>query len=186
MSRHTKNIRTQDDVHKACGAKRIGWDSDDESDEEPEFGSSNIEVEEEYRLLRLAADYLYKEKRLVELQRMCFMALTSRVFRKKQEIHRECRFLALQVCMAKGDSFFAYNLARALLLSNLHNNRVWNLFIQVNRSSYSFGHFQRAQLFRLSRLLGQVVIIRLGSNQIKEVSSSLNCSWSYTLPLIKT
>ena len=37
----------------------------------------------------------------------------------------------LQVCMAKGDSYFGYNLARALLLSNLYNNRIWNLFIQV-------------------------------------------------------
>jgi general transcription factor 3C polypeptide 3 (transcription factor C subunit 4) len=124
--------RSRDEVYKACGAKRIGWDSEEESaDEEPEFGSSSINPEEEYRLLRLAADYLLRQNRLVELERLCFTALTSPLFRKKPDIHRECRFLTLQVCMAKGDSYYAYNLARSLLLSHLNNSRVWNLFIQV-------------------------------------------------------
>lgn len=135
MMRHAKNIRSRDEVLKACGAKPtgIGWDSEEESaDEDPEFGSSSVAVEEEYRLLRMAADYLYEKKRLVELQRLCFMSMTSPVFRKKPNIHRECRFLTLQVCMAKGDTYYAYNLARALLMGgNLNNNRVWNLFIQV-------------------------------------------------------
>ena len=125
-------FRSRDEVYKACGAKRIGWESDEESaDEEREYGTSSIEAEEEYRLLRLAAQYLLEKDRLVELERLCFMALTSPLFRKKMDILRQCRFLTLQVCMLKGDSYYAYNLARSLLLSNLKNNLVWNLFIQV-------------------------------------------------------
>ena len=41
MMRHAKNIRSRDEVLKACGAKPtgIGWDSEEESaDEDPEFG----------------------------------------------------------------------------------------------------------------------------------------------------
>ncbi len=134
MMRHARNIRSKDEIYKACGAKKIGWESEEESaDEELEFGTSSIELQEEYRLLRITADYLFKENRLVELERICFMALTSPLFRKKREINREIQFLTLQVCLTKGDSYYAYNLARSLLLrfNNLYNNRVWNLLIQV-------------------------------------------------------
>ena len=114
--------------------KKIGWESEEETDDdELEFGTSSVEMQEEYRLLRIAADYLYKENRLVELERICFTALTSPLFRKKREIIREIQFLTLQVCLTKGDSYYAYNLARSLLLrfNNLYNNRAWNLLIQV-------------------------------------------------------
>lgn len=134
MMRHARNIRSKDEIYKACGAKKIGWESEEESaDEELEFGTSSVELLEEYRLLRLAAEYLFKERRLVELERICFMALTSPLFRKKREVYREIQFLTLQVCLSKGDSYYAYNLARSLLLrgNNLYNNRVWNLLIQV-------------------------------------------------------
>ena len=134
MMRHARNIRSKDEVYKACGAKKIGWESEEETDDdELEFGTSSVEMQEEYRLLRIAADYLYKENRLVELERICFTALTSPLFRKKREIIREIQFLTLQVCLTKGDSYYAYNLARSLLLrfNNLYNNRAWNLLIQV-------------------------------------------------------
>lgn len=135
MMRHAKKITSKDEVHKACGAKKIGWESEeDEDEEEPEFGSTSIELDEEYRLFRLAAGYLFKENRLVELERICFTALTSALFRRKREFQREIHFTTLQVCIAKGDSYYAYNLARSLLLrnsSNMNNNRIWNLFIQV-------------------------------------------------------
>lgn len=134
MMRHARNIRSKDEIYKACGAKKIGWESEEEMvDDELEFGTSSIELEEEFRLLRLAAEFLFQEKRLVELERICFMALTSPLFKKKREIFWEIQFLTLQVCMSKGDSYYAYNLARSLLLrsNNLYNNRVWNLLIQV-------------------------------------------------------
>lgn len=135
MMRHARNIRSKDEIYKACGAKKIGWESADEesADDELEFGASSVELQEEYRLLRLAAEHLFKEKRLVELERICFTALTSPLFRKKRDICREIQFITLQVCLAKGDSYYAYNLARSLLLrcNNLYNNRVWNLLIQV-------------------------------------------------------
>lgn len=138
MMRHSKNIRSKDEIHKACGAKKIGWDTaEEETDEEElEFGSSSIDVEEEYRLLRLAIEYLFNQNRLVELERLCFTALTSSLFRRKRDIQREIHFITLQVCIVKGDSYYAYNLVRSLLLrsnANMHNNRVWNLFIQVSR-----------------------------------------------------
>lgn len=135
MMRHTKQLRSKDEIYKACGAKKIGWESDEESsDEELEFGSSSVDMQEEFRLLRLAAEYLYKENRLVELERMCFMALTSSLFRRKREMHREIQFFTLQVCIKKGDSYYAYNLARSLLLrfNHLYNNKVWNLLIQAS------------------------------------------------------
>jgi general transcription factor 3C polypeptide 3 (transcription factor C subunit 4) len=140
MMRHARNIRSKDEVYKACGAKKVGWESADEEsdDEELEFGESSIELQEEYRLLRLTCEFLFKERRLVELQRICFTALTSPLFRKKREICREIQFITLQVCLAKGDSYYAYNLARGLLLrgDNLKNNRAWNLMIQVTHFLY--------------------------------------------------
>ena len=140
MMRHSKSIRSKDDIRIACGAKRTGWESGEEAEEEEQqFGSTSIPLEEEFRLLRLAIEYLYNQKRLVEAARMCFTALTSSLFRRRIEIHREIHFLTLQVCITKGDSFYAYNLVRGLLTrsaSNLYNNRVWNLFIQVNFSSF--------------------------------------------------
>lgn len=135
MMRHARNIRSKDEIYKACGAKKIGWESEEEStDEELEFGTSSVELQEEYRLLRMAAEYLFKERRLVELERICFMALTSPLYRRKKEIYREIQFITLQVCMSKGDSYYAYNLARSLLLrsNNLNNSRAWNLLIQVS------------------------------------------------------
>jgi general transcription factor 3C polypeptide 3 (transcription factor C subunit 4) len=137
MMRHARNIKSKDEVYKACGAKKVGWESADEDsdDEELEFGASSIELEEEYRLLRLTCEYLFKEQRLVELERICFTALTSPLFRRKREICREIQFITLQVCLAKGDSYYAYNLSRGLLLrNNLYNHRAWNLMIQVRLS----------------------------------------------------
>ena len=136
MMRHAENLRCKDDVHKACGAKKVGLEfveeEDDKVEDEPEFGSSTVELKEEFRLLRLAAEYLFKQGRLIELERICFTALTSDLFRRNREILREIQFITLQVCMKKGDTFFAYNLARGLLLrDNLTNLRVWNLLIQV-------------------------------------------------------
>ncbi|EFX88282.1 hypothetical protein DAPPUDRAFT_311610 [Daphnia pulex] len=134
MMRHARNIQSKDEVNKACGAKKVGWElaDEDSDDEELEFGASSIELEEEYRLLRLTCEYLFKEKRLVELERICFTALMSPLFRRKREICREIQFITLQVCLAKGDSYYAYNLARGLLLrNNLDNNRAWNIMIQV-------------------------------------------------------
>lgn len=134
MMRHARNIRSKDEIYKACGAKKVGWESEEESaDEEFEFGASSVDLTEEYRLLRITAEYLFQKRRFVELERICFMALTSPLFRKKREIYREIQFITLQVCLAKGDSYYAYNLARSLLLryNNLYNNRVWNLMIQV-------------------------------------------------------
>ncbi|XP_046641592.1 general transcription factor 3C polypeptide 3-like [Daphnia pulicaria] len=134
MMRHASNIQSKDEVNKTCGAKKVGWESaDEDSDvEELDFGASSIKLEEEYRLLRLTCEYLFKEKRLVELERICFTALTSPLFRSKREICREIQFITLQVCLAKGDSYYAYNLARGLLLrNNLDNKRALNLMIQV-------------------------------------------------------
>ncbi|EFX62545.1 hypothetical protein DAPPUDRAFT_270228 [Daphnia pulex] len=125
---------------KRAAAKKVVWESADEDsdDEELEFGASSIELQEEYRLLRLTCEYLFKEQRLVELERICFTALTSPLFRRKREICREIQFITLEVCLAKGDSYYAYNLARGLLLRhNLYKKRVWNLMIQTCRQSGS-------------------------------------------------
>jgi general transcription factor 3C polypeptide 3 (transcription factor C subunit 4) len=144
MMRHARNIQSKDEVNKACGAKKVGWESaDEDSDvEELDFGASSIKLEEEYRLLRLTCEYLFKEKRLVELERICFTALTSPLFRSKREICREIQFITLQVCLAKGDSYYAYNLARGLLLrNNLDNKRALNLMIQVKILTLSLPSF---------------------------------------------
>ena len=140
MMRHSKKVTSKDEIHRACGAKKVAWESEDDTEQEDlEFGSTSIELQEEYRLFQLAVDYLFKEKRLVELERICFTALTSTLFHRKREINREIQFTTLQVCIAKGDSYYAYNLARNLLLrrsENLLNNRVWNFFIQVMRRCF--------------------------------------------------
>jgi len=118
MMCHSTSIRFKDDIHIACVVRRTGWE---------QYGSISIPLEEEFRLLRLAIGYLYNQKRLVEVNGMCFTAPTFSLFRRRREIH--------QVCITGGDSYYAYNLVRGLLTrstSNLYNSLVWNLFIQVN------------------------------------------------------
>ena len=59
---------------------------------------------------------------------MTFSALGSPVFARKKEIVKECEFLCLLSSFFNGDSYHAYNLVRELVIKNVNNNSVWNLF----------------------------------------------------------
>jgi general transcription factor 3C polypeptide 3 (transcription factor C subunit 4) len=47
MMRRARNMRSEDEIYKACGAKKIGWESGDEesADKEFGFGASFVELQ---------------------------------------------------------------------------------------------------------------------------------------------
>ena len=85
-------------------------------------------VEQEFALFRKMCDILFEQEKFVELQRLTFSALGSPVFTKKPDIIKECEFLCLLSSFYNGDSYHAYNLVRELVIKNVNNNSVWNLF----------------------------------------------------------
>ena len=97
--------------------------------EGPEFQSENqVTVEQEYSMYRQVCEVLFQQGRYVELQRLTFSALGSPVFARKAEVIKECEFLCLLSSFFNGDSYHAYNLVRELVVKNVGQAGVWNLF----------------------------------------------------------
>jgi len=141
FSRHFVNIRNKDELHAISSAKKMSSKNKALSEvrsfrrealtelETPEFSAeSDIKVENEFELFKKLCDILFEEERYDELQRMAFSALGSPLFAKKPEIHKECEFLCLLASFFNGDSYHAYNCVRELVLKDIKNESVWNMF----------------------------------------------------------
>jgi len=141
FSRHFVTIRNKDELHAISSAKKMSSKNKalnevrnfrcepltEESG--PEFGTAGqITVEQEFGMFRKMCEILFEQERYVELQRLTFSALGSPVFTRKAEIIKECEFLCLLSSFFNGDSYHAYNLVRELVIKNVSNNSVWNLF----------------------------------------------------------
>lgn len=102
-----------------------------DSDEQSELGT--IKAVQWYRLLRIAADYLYKHGRLTELKRLATLALTTPFFRKNRQVYAEIKFLFAQVCFDVEDRDLNGILARYVLslCVKLNTNRAWNFYCWV-------------------------------------------------------
>jgi len=141
FSRHFVTIRNKDELHAISSAKKMSsknkalnevrnFRCEPLNEEfEPEFDTADkITVEQEFGMFRRMCEILFEQKRFVELQRLTFSALGSPVFARKMEIVKECEFLCLLSSFFNGDSYHAYNLVRELVIKNVNNNSVWNLF----------------------------------------------------------
>eukprot|EP00092_Neocalanus_flemingeri_P103950 GFUD01133072.1.p1 GENE.GFUD01133072.1~~GFUD01133072.1.p1 ORF type:complete len:926 (+),score=328.00 GFUD01133072.1:114-2891(+) len=141
FSRHFVTIRNKDELHAISSAKKMSSKNKALNEvrnfrcepltEEfgPEFGTTGkITVEQEFGMFRRMCEILFEQERYVELQRVTFSALGSPVFTRKAEIIKECEFLCLLSSFFNGDSYHAYNLVRELVIKNVNNNSVWNLF----------------------------------------------------------
>jgi len=141
FSRHFVTIRNKDELHAISSAKKMSSKNKALTEvrnfrceplyEEfgPEFDTeSKITVEQEFGMYRKMCEILFEQQRYVELQRLTFSALGSPVFARKPEIVKECEFLCLLSSFFNGDSYHAYNLVRELVIKNVNNNSVWNLF----------------------------------------------------------
>jgi len=141
FSRHFVTIRNKDELHAISSAKKMSSKNKaltevrnfrcEPLNEEfgPEFDSDGkITVEQEFGMFRKMCEILFEQERYVELQRLTFSALGSPVFARKADVVKECEFLCLLSSFFNGDSYHAYNLVRELVIKNVNNNAVWNLF----------------------------------------------------------
>ena len=141
FSRHFVTIRNKDELHAVSSAKKMSSKNKALHEvrnfrrepltevEGPEFQSENqVTVEQEYNMYRQVCEVLFQQGRYVELQRLTFSALGSPVFTRKAEVIKECEFLCLLSSFFNGDSYHAYNLVRELVVKNVGQAGVWNLF----------------------------------------------------------
>jgi len=142
FSRHFVNIRNKEELHAVSSAKRISSKNkalnevrnfrreplDETKAAEFEPSSGDVSVVEEFDLLKKVCDLLFEKERYEELQRLAFSALGSPVFARNQEILKECEFLCLLGSFFNGDSYHAYNSVRDLVVRDVKNSAVWNMF----------------------------------------------------------
>ncbi|CAB4069485.1 GTP3C3 [Lepeophtheirus salmonis] len=141
FNRHFINIRNRDELHAIASAKKLVsknralsevrafYREPIKFDEGPSFQEDNqIELSDEFELFRKLCVLLHNLKRYDELQRLTFSALGSPHFNKKLEHSKELTFYCLISSFRNGDSYHAYNIVRELVVKNIDNHRVWNLF----------------------------------------------------------
>lgn len=95
-----------------------------EEENAPTFGKENEPTtKQEFSLFLRMAKLAFRMKRYGLLQRICFSALTSKKFEKK---NAHIIFLCLVACIHNNDSFHGYNLVRDLVRVCRRSN-TWNL-----------------------------------------------------------
>ena len=95
----------------------------------PSFESeSSISANDEFELMKNLCEVLFQQKRYAELQRVAFSSLGSRIFNKKEEIIKEVEFLCLISAFLNKDAHLAYNYVRELVIKDVKNSKLWNLF----------------------------------------------------------
>lgn len=142
FSRHFVNIRNKEELHAVSSAKKISSKNRalnevrsfrreplDES-EAPGFEETQeaVTVQEEFALFMKVCDILFEEEKYEELQRLAFSALGSPTFARNIKIHKECEFLCLLSSFFNGDSYHAYNSVRDIVVKDVKNSAIWNMF----------------------------------------------------------
>ena len=95
----------------------------------PSFESeTSISANDEFELMKNLCEVLFQQKRYAELQRVAFSSLGSRIFNKKEEIIKEVEFLCLISAFLNKDAHLAYNYVRELVIKDVKNSKLWNLF----------------------------------------------------------
>jgi len=142
FSRHFVNIRNKEELHAISSAKRISCKNKALTEvrnfrrepltetEAAEFeqSSDDVNIHDEFNLFLSACDLLFELEEYEELQRLVFSALGSPIFARNQQIFKECEFLCLLGSFFNGDSYHAYNCVRDLVLKDIKNPAIWNMF----------------------------------------------------------
>lgn len=68
---------------------------------------------------------LYETQNYTELIKMVFSAFTSSLYSKKAEYYD---YLAINACMLTKNTTFLYKLTKMVILKNINNNQLWNIF----------------------------------------------------------
>ena len=76
-------------------------------------------------------EVLFQQKRYPELQRVTFSSLGSPIFNKNVEIMKEVEFLCLIAAFLNKDAHHAYNYVRDIVIKDVKNNKLWNLFNSI-------------------------------------------------------
>ena len=147
LSRHLTDIRSREEVITLCSSRKYSQKrltelrslNEHESDSisvssgsanaGPSFESeSSISANDEFELMKNLCEVLFQQKRYAELQRVAFSSLGSRIFNKKEEIIKEVEFLCLISAFLNKDAHLAYNYVRELVIKDVKNSKLWNLF----------------------------------------------------------
>ncbi|XP_042901214.1 general transcription factor 3C polypeptide 3 isoform X2 [Parasteatoda tepidariorum] len=91
----------------------------------------NVAASELYSIFKKVCNKLLEKKRFEDLQNLSLAVLSSVLFMKKLGLAKELEFQALLSCYYNNNAQFSYLLCRDLVLKNLHNNKVWNLFCLI-------------------------------------------------------
>lgn len=100
-----------------------------EDEDGPEFvrvSENQPSIEEEFNLLKSVLEITLDNGNVALMQRFAFTALSSKRF--FMHFSREMYFYALLSTIFNRDSNFGFVLAKDLIVKNLRNHRMWNLF----------------------------------------------------------
>lgn len=130
-----------------------------EDEDGPEFvriSTTQPSIEEEFNLLKSILETLLKMNNVTLMQRCAFTALSSRRFRLNYT--RELYFYALLSTIFNRDSNLGFVLIKDLIVKNLKNHRMWNLFnvlIQYTDSNGRYSRFLNRLLTRSEKLIDE-------------------------------
>lgn len=162
MSRHCVNIRSKADLTalaRAAGVRqrleslrlrRLSCGEKFEDENAPAFGpSAEPSEKEEFLLLLQMCKQAYKLRKYGFLQRICFTALSSKRFKKRNS---HIIFLCLIACIHNNDSFYGYNIVREFVRESQSSNS-WNLLNIIIQKAEDLRHNRF-----IMRLLGREVV----------------------------
>lgn len=141
LSRHCVRIRNREELDALCRLRRIdkknvalkeirdlrGEAQQDQDAPEFTYGEREPSNDEEWDLLRELCETCLRLGRFGQLERLALSALGSKRFYTVQ-MASEVEFLSLLACLHNGDAYYGYNLARDLVVREVHSPRAWNLF----------------------------------------------------------
>lgn len=162
LSRHCVTIRSKVDLTalaRATGVRqrleslrlrRLSCGEKFEDENAPVFSDSTEPSEkDEFLMFLQMCKQAYKLKKYGFLQRICFTALTSKRFKKRNS---HIIFLCLISCIHNNDSFYGYNIVREFVRESQSSNS-WNLLNIIIQKAEDLRHNRF-----IMRLLGREVV----------------------------
>lgn len=162
LSRHCVNIRRKIELNalarptgvrqrlESLKLRRLASGETLEDENAPIFADNTKPSEKnEYQLFLQMCELAYKLKKYGFLQRICFTALTTNRFKKKNSY---LIFLCLISCIHNEDSFYGYNIVRDIVRVCQRSNS-WNLLNIIIQKAQDLRHNRF-----IMRLLGRDVL----------------------------
>lgn len=176
LSRHCVRIRNREELDALCRLRRIdkknialkeirdlrGEAQQDQDAPEFTYGEREPSIKEEWNLLRELCETCLRLGRFGQLERLALSALGSKRF-YTAAMAAETEFLSLLACLHNGDAYYGYNLARDLVVREVHSPRAWNLFNLVIQRADDVRHNRFIMRF-LSRHANHTALTILHAN----------------------